>query len=299
MWLLLAVISSVLLGVYDLFKKTSLKENAVIPVLFFSTLSGAVIFIFLSLISNYFPSIAQHQVWFIPSSPWHDHLFYLIKSLIVGSSWILAYFAMKHLPISIASPIRASAPLWVLVGALIIFGERLTSLQWLGLCVTLVFYFLFSLLGRKEGINFRKNKWVVYMILSTNIGSISSLYDKYLIQHYPRMAVQAYSTIYMVFIFLPILLFLWYPRRKSTTTFEWRISIPLIGICLAFADFAYFYSISMSGSLISIISVIRRSNVIISFTAGCFLFSEKNFMQKALLILGILAGLVIIMLGTR
>ena len=53
---------------------------------------------------------------------WHKYM--VIKALIVGTSWICAYFALKHLPISIVSPIRASGPVWTLFGAIVLFHEQ-------------------------------------------------------------------------------------------------------------------------------------------------------------------------------
>lgn len=45
MWILLALCSACLLGFYDVFKKQSLKGNAVIPVLFINTVVCSCIFL--------------------------------------------------------------------------------------------------------------------------------------------------------------------------------------------------------------------------------------------------------------
>ena len=297
-WVLLAVVSALLLGVYDIFKKLSLRENAVIPVLFFSTLTSACIFVPLILLSRFVPSFQEYFLYIKPQ-PFTNHLHFMLKSVIVGSSWILAYFAVKHLPITIVSPIRSSGPMWTLVGAILIFGEVLNMLQWAGLALTIVFYYLFSFSGKKEGISFRENKWVLYMTLATVIGSVSSLYDKYLVGHFDRVAMQCWFTIYMVPIMSSLLLFIWIPNRHKYDKFEWRQVIMLIGITLTIADFVYFYALSFPGSLIAIISTVRRGSVIVSFTLGAALFKEKNIRMKALILCGILLGIVLIILGGR
>jgi bacterial/archaeal transporter family protein len=299
MWAVLAVISSVFLGVYDIFKKISLKDNAVIPVLFFATLTGALLFAPFVLASLLFPEWASKQIWYIVEVDAYVHLLFFIKSVIVASSWILAYFALKNLPITIATPIRATAPLWALTGAIIIFGEKLTMLQWLGMAVAFGFYYLFSTTGKKEGIFFMRNKWVYFMLLATLIGAGSSLYDKFLTANYDRLAMQAYFSIYMVIILLPVLLFLWYPNRKNTTSFKWSPAIPLIGITLVAADFIYFYALSIPGSLISVISILRRGSVLTSFLLGSIVFrEEKNKKLKGLILVGIATGIFIIMMGS-
>lgn len=298
-WVLFSLLSAFLLGIYDIFKKESLKENAVIPVLFFSSISGATLFFLIWLVSR-FPNAQQWWTFvFIPMEPWSAHLYFLGKSVMVGSSWLLAYFAFKNLPITIVTPIRSSAPVWTLLGAYLIFGELLNPLQWLGVSVTVVFYYLLSFQGKKENIIFRKNKWVFYMIASTMIGACCSLYDKFLVQHYSRLSVQAYPAMYMILVYFPLLWFAWKPNKHKTTPFTWRKSILLIGLTLALADFAYFYAISCDGAMISIISVMRRGSVIIAFASGYFLYNEKNIKNKALILAGIILGLLIIMWGSN
>ena len=298
MWVLLGVFSSVFLGIYDIFKKYSLKENAVIPVLFFASISSALLFVPFIVISHLNPEVLSGTLFYVPAVSWKTHLLILLKSVIVGSSWIFAYFALKNLPITIVAPVRASGPLWTLIGALTVFGEKLSFLQWTGLIITLLFYYLFSVAGRKEGINFLRNKWVLFIFLATIIGTVSSLYDKFLIARYDRMAVQAWFSIYMIVVLLPVQAFLWFPGRKKYTPFQWRWTIPLIGICLTIADFAYFYALTWNDSLIAILSVLRRGSVLISFTLGAFIFKEVNLRRKALILLGILAGIIIIIAGS-
>jgi transporter family protein len=297
-WVLLAALSAFLLGFYDIFKKISLQGNSVLPVLFFSTLTSAAIFTPLILVSRFNPGIEGH-LWFIKPQDLTSHLHFMLKSVIVGSSWVLAYFAVKHLPITIVSPIRSSGPMWTLLGAIFIFGEVLNVLQWVGLITTLAFYYLFSYSGKKEGISFRENKWVLYMTLSTIIGSISSLYDKYLIGHFDRMAMQCWFSIYMVPIMGALMLFVWIPNRHKYDKFEWRYTIMLIGATLTLADFIYFWALSYEDSLIAIVSTVRRGSVIVSFAAGAILFKEKNIRYKALILTGILAGIVLIILGGK
>ena len=299
MWALLAVVSSFFLGSYDVFKKLSLTKNAVLPVLFFSTLTSATIFLPMLLVSSYRPELLSGSLFFVPTAPLQQHLYFFLKSLIVTSSWIFAFFAVKHLPLTIVSPIRATGPVWTLFGAILIFSEKLTPTQWVGTIITLVFFYLFSLAGKSEGIYFRTNKWVVFLMMGTLLGSISGLYDKFLIHNFDRVAVQAWSSIYQVFLLAPVLLFLWYPKRSENTTFQWRWTIPMIGLFLVIADFLYFYSISMTGSLIGVISALRRSGVVISFIFGGILFEEKNVRKKGWLLVGILAGVLILLLGSK
>ena len=121
-WVALAFMSAALLGCYDFFKKISLKENAVIPVLFLNTLFSALLFLPFILLSH--TGVIDAGMLHVPEAGWHVHIFLFIKAVIVLSSWICGYFAMKHLPITIVSPIQATRPVMVLLGALLLFGEH-------------------------------------------------------------------------------------------------------------------------------------------------------------------------------
>ena len=298
MWVVLGIISAILLGVYELFKKISLHQNAVLPVLCISTLFSASLFVPLLILSRLHPD-CSHEFWFIPHQSFKAHLFFLLKAVIVGTSWVLSYFAVKHLPMTIASPIRASGPLWTLVGALLIYGEQMNLIQWSGILVTMSFYFGLSLTGKKEGISFRKNKWVLFMTLATIIASTSGLLDKYLLTHFDRMAMQCWSYLYLAPINIILLLLFYLPFKEKSGPFQWRFSILLIGLTLTAADFAYFKALSTPGALIAILSTVRRSNAIVSFSLAAMFFQEKNIKEKGLLLLGILFGILLILFGTK
>lgn len=295
MWLILTLFSAFFLGFYDILKKESLKDNAVWPVLFFGALTSTLIFIPIVLMSEY-GILKSGNFIFAPRLTTQEHLMVLLKTFIVLISWVFNYFALKHLPLTIVAPVRATGPLWTLVGALILFGEQLNIYQWAGMVLTLFFFFRFSTVGKLEGLSFRNNKWMWFIIVGTIAGSVSALYDKHILRQVDRVAVQAWFSFYQVLLLLPVL---WFVRRKrpEREPFYWRWTIPLIGLFLVVADFLYFYAISEPESLISVISALRRSSVIIPFLFGALIFGEKNVKKKALYLGGILIGIALLFLG--
>jgi bacterial/archaeal transporter family protein len=297
MWVFLGLISCFFLGFYDISKKVSLKDNAVFPVLFFASATGGLLFVPFILLSH-FEVLTANSYFYVPSVSWQTHLLFLTKSLLVGTSWFFAYTALKNLPLTIVTPIRATGPIWTLFGAMIIFQEHYNFWQWAGIVTVLGFFYFFAMAGNREGISFKSNKWIFAIIFATFLGSISTLYDKFLIGNYDRMAVQAWFSIYMAPVFLPFLLFVWYPKRKESKPFRLRLSIPLIGILLSVADFAYFAALNDEDALITILSVLRRASVIISFLAGAVIFKEVNIKRKAIALAGILSGVLMIVLST-
>ena len=97
----------------------------------------------------------------------------------------------------------------------------------------------------------------------------------------------------------PILALLWYPKRKSTTPFHWKWTIILISVFLCTADFVYFYALSYQDSMISIVSMVRRGSVVVSFLFGALLFREKNLKSKAIDLILVLIGMFFLYLGTK
>jgi transporter family protein len=297
MWVALAFMSAALLGCYDFFKKVSLKDNAVLPVLFLNTLFSALLFLPFILLSG--SGVIGEGMLYVPSADLHTHLFLMLKAVIVLSSWICGYFAMKHLPITIVSPIQATRPVMVLLGALLIFGEQLNLYQWIGVSVAIVSFFLLGKSGKREGIDFRRNKWVAFVVAAAMLGAASALYDKFLMSFLQPMLVQSWFNIYQSVIMAAIVLLLWYPTRKKTTPFKWRTSILFISLFLGVADFCYFSALAEQGALIAVVSMIRRGSVLVSFAFGAIVLREKNLKSKVFDLLLILIGLFFLYLGSK
>jgi transporter family protein len=301
MWLILAFFSAAMLGFYDASKKASLKDNAVLPVLLLNTIFSTIIF------SPFLIDYAGGFGWFegtfldtaSGSQNWlQAHIVVIIKAFIVLSSWICGYFGLKHLPLTIVGPINATRPVLVLVGALVIFGEKLNLWQWTGVILALLSIFLMSRAGKKEDIDFKSNKWIWCLALATIMGAVSGLYDKFIMKSLAPMFVQSWFNFYQMIIMTVICGLLWYPKRHQSTPFRWRWSIPLISLFICIGDFAYFSSLHDPDSMISVVSLVRRSSVIVSFTCAAIIFKERNLKAKVIDLVLILLGMAFIWIGT-
>lgn len=297
MWVALAFMSAALLGCYDFCKKVSLKDNAVIPVLFLNTLFSALIFLPFIILSH--AGSIDTPMLFVPDAGWRVHLFLVLKAVIVLSSWVCGYFAMKHLPITIVSPIQATRPVMVLLGALLLFGEHLNLYQWIGVSVAIVSFLLLGKSGKREGIDFKHNRWVALVVAAAILGAVSALYDKFLMSFLAPMLVQSWFNLYQALLMAAVMMLLWWPTRNRTTPLRWRWSIPLISLFLGVADFCYFSALAEEGALIAVVSMIRRGSVIVSFAFGALILREKNLKSKAFDLLLILIGLFFLYLGSK
>jgi len=304
MWLILAFLSAVLLGCYDSFKKEALRENAVLPVLFLNTLFSSLIFLPLIILSATTMTL-DGSIFHVASGGWDMHKYILLKAFIVLSSWVLGYFGMKHLPLTIVGPINATRPVMVLVGALLVFGERLNLWQWIGVMLAVASFLMLSRSGKKEGIDFRNDHWIWMIVGAAFLGAVSGLYDKYLMAPVAeggigldRMMVQSWYTVYQCMMMLAMLLLLWWPKHHETTPFHWHWSIIFVSIFLSTADFMYFYSLSLPDAMISIVSMVRRGSVVVSFLFGAAFFHEKNLKAKVVDLALVLLGMVFLAIGS-
>jgi bacterial/archaeal transporter family protein len=299
MWLYLSALSAAFLGFYDISRKKAVHGNAVIPVLFYASLIEALLLLPIVFLSQVSPDFIARLGLYVPPFDLMAHFYCFIKAIIVAILWLMGYFCMKHLPISIFSPIGASGPAWTLVGAMLVFGERLTPFQWVAFGVLFISYYIFSLLGSREGIIFHTNKWVILLFFSVIFGAGSGLFDKYLVHTLGISAVgiQVWFMIYMIPVLGFTLLAFWWPTRAKHTPFQWRWSIALIGFFLAIADVAYFKSLGYQDALLSLIAAVRSGGVIISFLGGAFIFGENQIRHKAVALLGVLAGVLMLLLS--
>ena len=308
MWLILAFVSATFLGFYDSSKKASLKGNAVLPVLLINTIISTVLFS--PFLADYLFDLNWFRSGLLSTAPYgqdnellngttlHAHLLVVLKAFIVLSSWICGYFGLKHLPLTIVGPINATRPVLVLVGAMLLFGERLNGYQWVGVLLSILSIYMMSRAGKKENIDFKRNKWVWYVAAATILGAISGLYDKFIMKSLNPMFVQSWFNFYQMVIMTAVCGILWYPKRHQTTPFHWSWAIPLISIFICLADFAYYTSLHDADSMISVVSLVRRSSVIISFICGALIFKERNLRAKALDLALILLGMIFIWIGT-
>ena len=303
MWLSFAFLSAVLLGFYDSCKKQALGGNAVIPVLFLNTLFCSLIFVPFIVLSYCSPVLGDSIFKVADYGGWAVQKWILLKSVIVLSSWTLGYYGMKHLPLTIVGPINATRPVLVLLGAMLIFGEKLNCLQWTGVLLAVVSFFMLSRSGKKEGIDFEHNVWIYAVVGAAILGAVSGLYDKFLMNPnglaLDKMAVQSWYNIYQCGMMGVMMMLIWYPNRRKTTPFRWKWSIIFISIFLSVADFVYLYALSMPGAMISIVSMVRRGSVIVSFLFAALVFKEKNLRSKAVDLALVLLGMVFLYLGSR
>ncbi len=300
-WTILSLISAVLLGLYDVAKKVSVRGNAVPIVLLLNVSFGALIWTVMLLWQSLFGTSGLPSWLHVDSIDAIGHLAFVGKSVLVGASWTLAFYSLKQLPLSIAVPIRATGPVWTLLLAVFLLSERPTLQQWLGILVVVgSFWALSVVVGSREGIRFRSDRAVWWMLAATLLGAFSSIFDKLLLQElgFRPATVQAWFSLYLVPVMVPLAWRWWREQkrgdRKADTKFEFRWAILLISPLLLAADMAYFTALADPDALVSIVSPIRRVSVVVAIIAGSRMSGEVNLWRKIACVIGILGGVVLL-----
>lgn len=289
-WAVLVFGSALMLAFYDLAKKHAVRDNAVMPSLFFATLCGSVAFLgWLAL---------QGRLAAAMAVPWPTRGLLFLKGVIVGSSWTAAYFAVRELPVSISAPLRATAPLYTIIGGILIYGEIPDWRQACGIVLILLGFFGFSVSERVGVRDFLRNRWIWCSVAGTVLGAVSAIYDKFLLQRLavPRETVQACFTVDL----LAVIGVYWLLLRRlkvEQRTFRWRWTLAATGVLLIVADALYFAAVGTPGTAISLLSLLRRTSVVVTCIGGVVFFKETNMKRRFAALALILAGAALIALG--
>lgn len=296
-WVILSLISAFLLGFYDIFKKSTVVGNAIIPVLFYSTMISALIFLPFIVTSWLCPdwyAAGFRSVFYVEPLTWRQHLLIFGKTAMILISWMFSYSAMKNLPITVVGPVNQLRPAISLVLLFVIFREHLNGTQWVGVILAMVSFWLMGRSGRKEGIHFKTNKWVYMLLASALLVALSGVYDKFLLskETISPATIQAWYTVYD-FLMMAVLFFaVWRPKRKEQP-FEWRWGIFAMAVFVTVADVIYLSGLAQEAAVIVLIPLILYGvRLVVSFFYGVFFFKEKNIRSKILPLLMVLAALV-------
>lgn len=296
-WIAASLISAFFLGWYELSTKHAVRDNAVLVVLFFTNICSASLWSIAMAVQSVAPGTVP-GVFVVEPLTGSQHLLLLLKSAIVTGAWTCSYFALKHLPVTLASPIRATGPVWTLIGALIVLAERPGWIEILGIVITLGSFFGLSAAGAKEGIHFHRNRWIWLLVIGTLLNATSALYDKFLLgrQGFSAATVQAWFSIYLVLLFLPLAAG-WKLRLWPRHVFHWRWSIVFMSLTLLVADFVYFSALRDPEALVALVSSFRRGSTLVAFAGGVLLFSEPHWRRKLPAVVGVLIGIVLTLVG--
>ena len=297
MWVVLSLISAFLLGFYDIFKKQTVVNNAIIPVLFYSTMISGALFLPFVLLSRLAPECFTGDFMsklYIEPLTARQHLLVLGKTAIILCSWMFSYSAMKNLPITVVGPVNQLRPAITVILMFIVFRESLTWLQGIGVVLAIISFYFMNRSGKLEGINFKSDKWVFMLLASAVLVALSGVYDKFLLskERISPSTIQAWYTLYDFLMMAVLYWIIWHPKRQKQP-FEWRWGIVAMAVFVTVADVIYLTGLKQEAAVVVLIPLILYGvRLVVSFVYGIFGFKEQNIKSKIIPLLMVLAALV-------
>jgi bacterial/archaeal transporter family protein len=286
MWVECGAVSGMMLGVTDTLTKIETQKANPLSVLFTSSLFGSVFIVAAITLSTLVKGAPISELFatqaFLIAVP--------KNGLMVISLWLM-YKSLSHIPLSYAGAIRASGPIWTLVGAYLLVGETLSINEAAGLILSIGVYILYAQTGRKEGILNISMSPLIAMLVATIMSSLGTAYDRYIASTGAASldAIQVVSAIERV-AFVGLLLI----GLRQRPSFS-RGSI-LLGILWASAEYIYFAAYSMEEAKATILALLRRLSLLTGLIGGVLIFKEKHLSRKFGLVIALLLASALIVL---
>ena len=284
------LVAGVFLGCWDISKKLALRGQNVIAVL---TAYSILSFVLVAYEMRNAVLISGNTI-----------LLLALKSLIIYIGWNFMFLALQQLPISVITPFNTVTPLFSIILDIIVLGEVLEPMQWVGIAIMFVAYYFISKVGKFEVKHIFRNKYFYYMIIGSVLNAVTSLIDKIAIGQVTAtltlkgMDSKLTSSIVQVWFLFFMMLFyvLTYLGRKyiqkEALKLKWDWNILWMSLCIILADRIYFAGLNMPNTPISIAMPLRSVSIVVSVLVGGLIFKEPNLKKKVLctgiLIVGIL-----------
>ena len=185
-----------------------------------------------------------------------------------------------------------------IVFSILLFGERLNLVQWLGVAVVMAALFLSSRSRGHDTDKVTSAKGVAYMVVSVLSGAASALWDKVILKNLEPLFVQSWANLYITVLLALVLLVHYWVEKEQFQRFTWDWSILLIAVLITVADALYFFAMKDPNGMVSIISMIRRTSVVVTFVGGALLFKEGHIRDKAVVMVLMLTGVALLLGGS-
>ncbi len=272
-WFIIATISAVLSAAAAILQKKVLFK---ITALEFSFLVSVIILIF----SLFIPFSTN-----IMSIPTSTLIIILFKSLLGGMAFLLVMMSLEHNQISVALPILGLTPAVTAIAALIMIGETLTGIEWIGIIMMIAGTYTLeskphqNIFQPFKDIMATKNHYYMYGALA--LFAISSVFDKILMSGYKTepLVVLFYQHIIYCSMFVVFLLL----RRQSIQLVVRKgITLMPIIIIIALLTVAYRFTQLEATKLapIALVLAVKRTSILYASFFGGKLFADERLSRK-------------------
>lgn len=236
-----------------------------------------------------------------------------IKSFVIFVAWLLSFYAIKKLPISLFGVLDLSRILFATFLGVTFLSEVMSPLQIVGVILVCIGLLSLKIKPKVKSSQLKKENqlleteefeksavgnakmtlYVIMAFLSCALNAISGFMDKILMKDITSSQLQFW---YMLFLVLFYLIFAIVSRKKNHIDFVKTIKnkwVWFLSILFIIADRALFIANGMEESRVTVMTLIKQSGSIVTILAGRFIFKEIGTIHKLICALIIIAGILL------
>lgn len=226
-----------------------------------------------------------------------------MKSFVIFLAWMFSFKAIRKMPISLYGVLDLSRVMFATLLGVIVMHEVLSRYQVVGLLFVSTGLLMLKYRPHRnrvapdlhpEAEERGQSVGMLYVVMafaSCMLNALSGLLDKILMKDISSTQLQFW---YMLFLVLFYLVYILVSRTKiqlrSVMRNKW---VWMLSFLFVIADRALFVANGMSGSKITVMTLLKQAGCIVTILAGRYLFKEKNTTHKIICAVIIIAGIVI------
>lgn len=232
----------------------------------------------------------------------HQALIMFIKTMLQALAFWCVMLSLKNLEISSALPLLALTPGFVAIFAFIFIGEKLTTLQTLGLTLLLLGSYFIEMKSLDKAIEpfrvFFKTKKYIYVAAALAFFTVSTILDKYLLKD-QKMETSSFMLLQHLFFLVDFLVLMLVTRSSFSLPKkpDFRY-VALLVLLTAFMTIGYRYTqiIAFTLAPVALVIAVKRISVFFASVAGGKIFNEGGLLKKGLAALVIVGGTLLMLL---
>lgn len=222
-----------------------------------------------------------------------------VASVMATVTFLLCTKSNRHMEVSASSPWMILAPAFAAIMAFIFLGEKLSSIQYIGLSFMVVGLYVLQTHKHTSLLEpFREiysSKYIHYIILSLFLYSFGALIDRLILN---RNEVSVFAYLFLIHLFVAInfsiITFFRYDGVKGIKHgikfYGWLILL----VSILTVTHRVTTSIAISTTMIGLVLPIKRLSSLFTTIIGGELFHEKNLARKIIACLIMLVGVIFI-----
>jgi len=278
LWIIFILLYGILKGAREPIKKGVLRDVGVLTALFVYTLVG-----------------------FLMSAPTAEGVFsvtpfafglVVIKSLVIFVAWILAFLAIKKVPVSVYGICDMSRVIFSTLLGVFCLGESLTTKGIVSLLLVVAGLYFANTKKSAENENYQM-KYIWIILIECFLNAVSGTMDKYIMStgEITSSALQFWFMLLLSVFYLGYILI----KReklelKKAFTNPW---LYVLSFSLVLGDRLLFIANADPESQVTVMTLIKQSSAVVTIILGRLIYKEKNILRKLICAGIILAGIAV------